>query len=100
MHGNRKIIALCISGMQEMTSYEFTVSLNEKISKLEYTLFVYNTCSELGVNNASIYGQSSVYELIDYSIVDAVIVFDEKIKSKNVTDSIISCAKEYGKPVV
>lgn len=98
MLGNRKIIALCISGIQEMTSYEFTVSLNEKISKLGYTVFVYNTCSELGVNNTSIYGQSSVYELMDYSIIDAVIVFDEKIKNRNVTDSIIRCARAHGKP--
>lgn len=99
MLGNRKIIALCISGIHEMTSFEFVVALNEKISELGYILFVYSTCSELGENNTSAYGQSSVFELMDFNIIDAVIVFNDKIKNKNVADSIISRAKANGKPV-
>lgn len=99
MLGNRKIIALCISGIHETTSFEFTVALNEKISKLGYTLFVYSTCTELGVYNASIYGQASVFELMDFNIIDAVIVFNDKIKNKDVIDSIISRAKAHDTPV-
>ncbi|MDE6031059.1 MAG: substrate-binding domain-containing protein, partial [Oscillospiraceae bacterium] len=99
MLDNRKIIALCISGIHEITSFEFVVALNEKISEMGYTLFVYSTYSELDENNTSVYGQSSVFELMDFSIIDAVIVFNEKIKNKNVIDSIISRAKAHGTPV-
>lgn len=96
---DRKIIALCISGIHEMSSFEFIGALNEKISELGYTLFVYATCSELGENNTSVYGQSSVFELMDYNIIDAVIVFNDKIKNKNTIDSVISRAKAHGTPV-
>ena len=95
----RKIIALCISGINEMTSFDFIVTLNEKITKLGYTLFVYATATELGDYISSVYGQAAVFELMDFSMIDALIVFGDKIKNENVVDSIIDRAKAHGTPV-
>lgn len=96
---NRKIIALCIAGISEMTSYNFIVTLNEKITKLGYTLFVYATTTELGDYISSVDGQAAVFELMDFNIIDALIVFGDKIKDTAVVDSIIDRAKAHGTPV-
>ncbi|MDE7280525.1 MAG: GGDEF domain-containing protein [Ruminiclostridium sp.] len=95
----RKIIALCIAGIGEMTSYDLIVTLNNKITKLGYTLFVYATTTELGDYLSSIDGQAAVFELMDFSIIDALIVFGDKIKDVAVVDSIIERAKAHGTPI-
>ncbi len=100
MINGRKIIALCISRIHDVSSYKFTVSLNEKIIGQGYSLFVYNTCSDLEKQSANHTGQASVFEYMDFNVIDAVIVFEEEIRNKTISDGIISRAKTFSKPVI
>lgn len=100
MIGDRKIISLCISRIQDASSYEFAVSLNEKISPLGYTLFVYNTCCSLNSDSSTLEGQASVFELIDFNVTDVLIIYEEKLKNGSITEKIISRANESGTPVI
>lgn len=100
MIGNRKIVSLCISRIQDASSYEYAVALNEKISPLGYSLFVYNTCCALDSNTSTLEGQASVFELIDFEITDVLIVYEETLRNNCITDKLIRCAKEADIPVI
>lgn len=100
MIGNHKIVSLCISRLQDNSSYEFTAALNEKLSPLGYSLFVYNTCCSLDNDTSTPKGQASVFELIDYKKTDVLIVYSEKLRSNTITDSLINSAKKAEIPVI
>lgn len=100
MIGNHKIVSLCISRLQDNSSYEFAAALNERLSPLGYSLFVYNTCCSLDDDTSTPKGQASVFELIDYKKTDVLIVYSEKIKNSIITDSLINNAKKAEIPVI
>lgn len=86
MLGKRKIIALCISKVHDTTSYEFVVALNEKLRQRGDSLFVYNTCSDLYWGRLEEKGEMSVFDLMPYQIIDAVVIFEEKIKDEQLVE--------------
>ena len=100
MIGKRKIVSLCISRIQDASSYEYTVALNEKISPQGYSLFVYNTCCSLASNTSTLEAQASVFELIDLEITDVLIVYEETLRSNYITEKLISKAKNLKIPVI
>ena len=100
MLNNYKIIALCLSGIQDASNIEFLSELNSKLSEQGYRIFVYDIGTDLYWDEANDDSQILVFELIDYTIVDAVIIMDEKIKDQTVTEHIISNAKNANVPVI
>ncbi len=100
MLNGKKIVALCMSKISDETSYEYIISLNRELVKYGYCLFVYATCADLYWNTPGEEGEAKIFELIDYNITDAVIIFDEKFYNKERVKSIISEAKTAGIPVL
>ena len=76
MIGEYKIIALCISRIQEAFSHEFIVTFGEVLKRAGYRLFVYNACSDLENDESKNIGQKFTFDLIDYSVVDALVVYE------------------------
>ena len=81
MIGNKKIIALCMSRIQDEASNEFVTALRKVLEPTEYIVFAYNTCSSVEEDDWSQNAQISVYDLMDYDIIDAVIVFEEVMRN-------------------
>lgn len=100
MLNNYKIIALCLSGIQEAVNIEFLSELNSGLSNLGYRIFVYDIGTDLYWNETNDDSQTLVFELIDYAVVDAVIIMDEKIKDRLVSHHIISNARNANVPVI
>lgn len=100
MLNNYKIIALCLSGIQDASNIEFLSELNSKLSEQGYRIFVYDIGTDLYWDEANDDSQILVFKLIDYTIVDAVIIMDEKIKDRIVSERIISNAQNANVPVI
>lgn len=100
MLNNYKIIALCLSGIQEAVNIEFLSELNSGLSNLGYRIFVYDIGTDLYWNETNDDSQTLVFELIDYAVVDVVIIMDEKIKDRLVSQHIISNARNANVPVI
>lgn len=98
MYKENKVIALCISKISIHT--EFIRALNNVLQNNGYKLFVYHTCSDLFWNNQTEKAEKAVFDLIDYNIVDAVIVHEEAFFDKETVKKIISRADENKKPVI
>lgn len=95
-----KIIALCLAAIQDASSISFITELNDKLNKQGYRLFIYNMSTDMAWSDNIKDSETLVFDLIDYSIVDMVVIMDEKIKSRTVTEYIISNAKAGGVPVI
>lgn len=95
-----KIIALCLASMQDASSISFITEMNDVLSRLGYRIFVYHMSTDMSWSDNIKDSETLVFDLIDYSVVDTVVIMDEKIKSRAVTDHIISDAKAAGVPVI
>lgn len=100
MYNGYKIISLCISKAGDERNFEFIESLNKAAVSRGFRLFIYHTCSDLYWKTRSEDGDKTVFELIDYDVTDAVVIFDEAFHDKNAVDSIASAAAEHGIPVI
>ncbi|MGN1179838.1 MAG: diguanylate cyclase [Suilimivivens sp.] len=93
-------MALCISRVHDEESNKFIKELNERFAAKGYRLFVYGICSDLYWNTPYEAGEASVFDLINYKVVDALIIYEEKIKNKTVIQNIVDKAHEGKVPVI
>lgn len=97
---NRKIIALCMARIQDDASNEFITALNRVVSPMGYSIFVYNTCSAVSADSYEGSTQTAIYEYMDFSFIDVVIVYEEVLRNQAVTDALIEKAKKHNAPVI
>lgn len=100
MYNGYKIIALCISKAGDERHFEFIEALNKAVISCGFRLFIYHTCSDLYQKTRNEEGDKTVFELIDYDVVDAVIIFDEAFQDKAPVDAVALSATQHGIPVV
>lgn len=100
MIGEYKIIALCISRIQETFSHEFILIFGEVVKRAGYRLFVYNACSDLENDESKNIGQKFTFDLIDYSAVDALVVYEDRIRNRMISDEIIAKGLQHSLPVI
>lgn len=100
MLGKYKIIALCMSRIHENFSHDFVLLFSKVLSNTDYRLFVYNACADLSNEESTNTSQKSTYDLIDYSVVDVVVVYEDRIRNQAVSDSIIARGLQNNVPVI
>lgn len=100
MIDGHKIVALCISRINDDSCHEFVTQLNRLLKMVGCRLFVYATCSDLFWMNPSEVGESFIFDLIDYDVTDAVIIFEERIKDKVSVDKIMENSRKRNIPVI
>lgn len=97
---NKKIIGLCATRIQDEATHEYITELNRIVSKEGYSIFVYNTCSAVSADSYEGSTQTAIYEYMDFTILDLVIVFEEVLRNQAVTDALIEKAKKNDIPVI
>ena len=100
MIGGHKVIALCMSRIHDMENSRFIAELNRRLSGASCSLFIYNINTDLYWDENHLSAETAVFDLIDYDRTDAVILMDEKIKSRRISGQIIRRAGQAGVPVV
>ncbi len=93
------IAALCTVKIHEDTMCNFIDALNKKLIKHNWRVFVYTTASDLYWKRTSDAGEAAVFDLIDFEVVDSLIVFGSKILDDDVIDSICTRARNKNIPV-
>lgn len=95
-----KIIALCISRLNDARNFEFTKAVNDAALSHGYRLFVYHTCSDLYWKTEHEEGEKTIFSLMNYDILDAVILFDEAFWDKDMLEQIAHHAQSRNVPVI
>ena len=103
MFNGKKIIAVCIPRVFDPASFEYLQLLNGCAVRSGYSLFVYQSNTDFGVyttNRRNDAGESYIFDLIDYDIIDGMVIFSELIKDKELIKKAAGEAISRNIPVV
>lgn len=98
MFKGRKMIALCLTRLSNDETTAKVAELNEALVAKDYRLFVYNACSDFYRNARFESAEKKVYSLIDYNIVDAVVIFSEAFRDTSIVDELSMGAEAHNVP--
>lgn len=96
----KKVIALCIANAGDWRNFEFISALNNAVEKKGHKLFIYHTCTDFYRGLRGEEGEKAVFDLMDYDVIDAVVVFCDSFKDDSLLESIFTDAGKHGKPIV
>jgi len=99
MIGEYKIAALCLAKVQDEACRKLVKALNEGLVPMGWRLFVYSTANDMFWNTQSDIGEKYVFDLIDFDVIDTLIYYDERVKSKEIKRKLIEKAHDNGIPV-
>ncbi len=100
MIGNTKIIGACISELHNVTKSEQMQLLNRELRKYGAKLIIFNSLLNVYDNSAYDEGSLSIFETINFDILDCLIIFDRGFSNKQSGSNLIMKAKEHNVPVI
>ena len=97
----KKIVSLCTSRIHDIENFRFISEFARKLAESNIALFIYDITADLYWEETSGYQpETAVFDLIDFSVTDVLIIMHEKIKSKKVSDELVMRAGENNVPVI
>ncbi|MGN1404127.1 MAG: diguanylate cyclase domain-containing protein [Ruminococcus sp.] len=101
MIGEYKLIGVCISKIQEEYRINCIRALNHFACEHGYRILVFNTSTDLYFSeNTNEIGEASIFQLIQYDKLDAMVYFAETLKNESVTKMVLSKCREHNIPVL
>ncbi|MBP5331052.1 MAG: GGDEF domain-containing protein [Lachnospiraceae bacterium] len=100
MIGNRKLITLCTSRVFEPQIHSYIELLNEELKRHDCCLWIYTLNADLYWDDEADISETSVFDWIMWDKTEAVIIMDEKIKSRAVAQEIIDLAHKHSVPAI
>lgn len=100
MFEGRKVIALCMGRITNGGCQTFIKELAESLREQNCKLLIYGACTDMYWGKPSEDGEETVFSLIDYDIVDAMVLLDDSIKRSDVKERILDAAKAHNVPTL
>lgn len=100
MINNKKIIGVCLTKVNDRKYLNFVNRLHSLALNAGYKLMVFNSFFDFSAPDSSDFGAKSVYDIINYDIIDAVIVLYDSFYCKLTADDIINGAQSKDVPVI
>ena len=100
MYKGKKAIGVCTAELDEKYRTKLLgYVLKELIKRGDY-VFVFGTDSDMFLMNDSDYGDASIFELINYDLLDGIVLFSDTVKQGSFIDDIVHQANGHEVPVV
>lgn len=96
----KKIIAVCTAGINSEYIDTLLDALYSLTDSFQYKLLFFNSFSSLFYMEKHDIGESNIFHLINYDLLDGIILLSETIKDESVRNEIAEKAKSKGIPVV
>ncbi len=103
LNNNQKIIAVCMADIDTNYNDHFLKYLTKYSAEYNYKLLFFYSFSDLfsiDSGNKHDIGESSIFQLINYEIIDGIIIFAQTIRGDSVRNSIVARAKTHKIPVI
>ena len=94
------VIGVCLTKFYEIHIKRFLKSLHAAAVKENVQVLVFNTFYDYYGDRPSCTGAASVFGLIDYNVVDALVVMPSGFYEQDIVDSLIAEARKNDKPVI
>ena len=83
MIDGRKIIGICLTRINEQTRAEYAGAVRDAAEALGYRVIVFNSLVDFYFDDIYDEGAKQIYEMINFDIIDGLIIFDETIHNKS-----------------
>ncbi len=100
MIDNKKIIGVCLTKINNRTRADYISHLHKEAVKYGYRLMVFNSVKDFYNGDDYDEGAKSIYTVINYNIIDALIILAESFYSPETVDEIIEASNAHNVPVV
>ncbi len=96
MVGKYKLIGICVSKIQEEYRLHCIEALNRYACEKGYRLLIFNVCSDLYFwENSGEPGEAAIFQLIQYDMLDAMVLFSETLKNEQLCKNIVENCHKY-----
>ncbi|MCR5624351.1 MAG: GGDEF domain-containing protein [Lachnospiraceae bacterium] len=96
----KRLIGICTSGIDDEYNGSFLKAFTKYASAYDFKLMTFYTLSKLETGTRNDIGEANIFELINYAMLDGLIIMAETIKSEHILTSLVERAKIYNVPVV
>lgn len=100
MINGKNVVAVCTSRIYDTQLHSFLQRLNEVLLPLNCRELIYALNCDLYWQEDVHVPETAIFDIIPYDRLEALVLMDEKIKSRTVAERIISRAAEYSVPVI
>lgn len=96
----KKIIGVCLTKIGDRTRAEYIRQLSLFAAKKGFKLIIYNSVDDFFNNDSYDAGARTVYDYINFDLLDGLIILPRHFYDSSIVDNIISAAKEHGIPTI
>lgn len=100
MLNGKPVIGLCLTKIHDICRAQLVDCLHQAANTAGMKLIVFNSFVDYYHGDAFDEGARSVYDLLQYGVIDALVVHDQSFFNKQLMNGIIDRALQAGKPVV
>ncbi len=100
MINNKKVIGLCITRIYQTARGDLVDRLHRRLEKAGMKLIVFNSFLDFYHNNAFDDGARSIYDVIQFDVIDALVIHAGSFHDKTIVHSLADRAKAASVPVV
>lgn len=94
------VAGICLAGIQEDHSAHIIKVVSDALSKKGFKVMIFNAFTNMYNDTPYSKGEASVYHLLNFDIIDVLVLLPETIKSNWVNDTIIRYARAAKVPVI
>lgn len=94
-----KVAALCVSEIQNENTQSMIYPMYQSLLEKNWRCLIYNTATDLFRDTPFDRGEASVFQLMDFSVVDVVIVYTQCLKCRAIVEDILAAASQHQVPV-
>ncbi len=100
MIGNKKIIGVCLTKINNRSRADYISYLHTEAIKSGYKLIVFNSVKDFYNGDDYDEGAKSIYSVINYNLIDALIILSDSFYNSETVNEIIETSKENNVPVI
>ncbi|MBE5815773.1 MAG: EAL domain-containing protein [Clostridiales bacterium] len=97
---NKKVIAVCMAKLHDAGRSEYIQKLHYLAQENNCKLLIFNSFIDFYNQDALDQGAASVYSLMNFDLIDGVVVLYDSFVNHAVADRIIANARAHHKPVI
>ena len=100
MIGKKKIVGVCLTKINDICRCDYINRLHFLCEESDCKMIVFNSFSDFYHGDAADDGAKAIYGIINFDIVDVLVVIANSFHNKKIVDDIVCHARVCGKPVI
>ncbi len=96
----KRVLGVCLTRIQDRTRGDFLTKLNQAALESGYKIICFNSFEDFSQDDLYSQGAETIFDRIDYRIVDGLLICEEHFQNPAVVDRILERANLQNIPVV